>query len=126
MKKIISVVLMAITTNVFAAPYTIHFAKGEWIGHVDGYDKNYPDRIIGQNIWTNTMSFQKGEIKKEIPIAYIIDDMNNWRLAWIGNASTGKEDKKNLQWLKEHGYDTKSLLADIKSNIAIKQKQSLN
>lgn len=94
---------------------THNFGKAEFIGTVDGYENGDTKKILGKNIWQN--SIQIAGSSKRIPIAYTIDDKGRLNDVWVGDAGGGKENVEDTLWLQEQGYDKEALFKAIDKNL---------
>lgn len=82
----------------------VNFIPGRQIGFVDGWDEKNPKQIIGQKIYNGKLMFGNIMNQFEVNVAYIISDKKEFKLAWIGSASTGQKDEVMISRLRKEGY----------------------
>lgn len=82
----------------------VNFIPGRQIGFFDGWDEKNPKQIIGQKIYNGKLMFGNIMNQFEVNVAYIISDKKEFKLAWIGSASTGQKDEVMISRLRKEGY----------------------
>lgn len=91
----------------------VNFIPGRQIGFVDGWDEKNPKQIIGQKIYNGKLMFGNIMNQFEVNVAYIISDKKEFKLAWIGSASTGQKDEVMISRLEKEGYTEEMFKSEV-------------
>lgn len=91
----------------------VNFIPGRQIGFVDGWDEKNPKQIIGQKIYNGKLMFGNIMNQFEVNVAYIISDKKEFKLAWIGSASTGQKDEVMISRLRKEGYTEEMFKSEV-------------
>lgn len=100
----------------------VNFIPGRQIGFVDGWDEKNPKQIIGQKVYNGKLMFGNIMNQFEVNVAYIISDKKEFKLAWIGSASTGQKDEVMISRLRKEGY-TEEMFKNEVIKVLKEQKQ---